>query len=133
MFAIPVTLAYKGEKVFSTLLGGICSFILVLLLVGIFTVQLYDLIAKPTFRATSTIEYISFDEKAKDLEFDMYTTNNTVAAAIFTSREDPASLDFRVQFLQYEVPTFIDHKAENAEKNYIPAVLCKDFYAEQIK
>ena len=80
LFAVQVSLTYKGMKQFNTLLGGCCSLLLILVLATYSAVTLHDLIAHPVLKNYSQHEFFSFASNT-----DMYnitTKNSTLAIMI---------------------------------------------------
>ena len=48
-FAVPVSLTYKGKKKFSTMVGGICSLVLILGFVAYSAVTMHTMIEDPVY------------------------------------------------------------------------------------
>ena len=49
LFAVPVSLTYKGQKAFNTILGGCCSLLLIIGFVTFIAVNLHQLLMNPVF------------------------------------------------------------------------------------
>ena len=53
LFAVPVSLTYKGKKRFNTLLGGLCSLLLLISFLTYSALTFHHLIAHPVLKSNS--------------------------------------------------------------------------------
>ena len=80
LFAVPISLTYKGEKKFSTRIGGCLSLILLLGFVAYSIVTLYDLINNPYLQENPETLYHSILENTE--AYNVTTNNSTLAVLL---------------------------------------------------
>ena len=119
LFAIPVQLNYKGRHSFTTLIGGCCSILLVLLSIALFIYSSIDFFNDPSFSSNASVSYITYSEETEP--YTMQTDKTTLAVRIRGSYPEEI---VRVRFTQAlnEEPYIIN----------IPAINCTDFFADEI-
>ena len=82
MFAMPVSLTYKGKRQFSTLLGGFCSLFLILVFMAYSAVTMHKLIVDPVFQMNNSMR--QFLDSANNTEFYNITTKESSLAVWIT-------------------------------------------------
>ena len=102
LFAVPVSLTYKGQRQFTTLLGGFFSLLIILSFLVFTAVSLHTHIVSPDFlQGNSVMTYFAYEDNTKT--FNISRSDSTVAIQILaigkggTSYYD-ASSDLRVVF-----------------------------------
>ena len=122
MFAVPVSLSYKGKSHFNTLCGGCFTLVLVLTFLSYSVISLHDLITNPVLKGNAQTSYFSSADNT-DI-YNITTTNSTLAVAIsnlYTADENTNKL-VRVVFKRI-TPFGLQ---------FIPTVNCSDFFAGEI-
>ena len=61
-FGVPVQLTYKGERFFTTAVGGCCSIMFVLTAIALFTVNAISFYRNPQFSQSESVSYISYND-----------------------------------------------------------------------
>ena len=80
LFAVPVSLTYKGKTRFSTLCGGFFSLIIILGFLAYSVMTLHELIVHPVLK--SNAERVYFSASGNTDVFNITTKNATIAVAI---------------------------------------------------
>ena len=118
LFAIPVQMTYKGERGFSSFIGGCCSIVFVLIVMALFGVYTHDFYMNPQFSSSASVSYITYDENT--LPYYLPAKRSTMAINL-GSNSLIIEEYLRVRFIQW-----------NAGLQEIQAVYCRDFFAEEI-
>ena len=131
LFAVPVSLTYKGQKAFNTILGGFCSLLLIIGFGTFITLDLHKVLTNPDFSETSTSLYASYQNSEP---YELNTLNQTVALSIYRSdmTNEETNSYFRVYFLT-EVQTLNADNTTTKVETPVAAVLCRDFYSAEIR
>ena len=122
LFGRPVGLAYKGQRTFTTLIGGCVSLVLVLSIIIGAIVRFRQIYYYPEFQALPA--EINFRKENLTLDFSV----NTVAVSVFVADSNQnytqaySNTKNRVSFEHYK----------NGSSYRINAVYSEDFYAKQI-
>ena len=121
MLGQPVSLTYKGNRLFQSCLGGIVTILLVLLIVAIFGQQLYD--------STHNLEYYGILGDNREIEgiygqkmMTINTDENNLAVRLSFRGLDPSGA-VRVVFTQ---------KFDNGTTTTVESVYCSDMYKDKI-
>ena len=77
LFAVPVSLTYKGKKRFNTLCGGCFSLFLILCFFSYAGISLHQLIKNPELQGNAEIMYYS---RTENTEFYNITTKDSTLA-----------------------------------------------------
>ena len=77
LFAVPVSLTYKGKTQFNTLCGGCFSLVIILMFVTYAGLSMHTLITKPVLKSNSQVKIVS--SATNDVEFTLDTKDTTVA------------------------------------------------------
>ena len=80
LFAVPVSLTYKGKKRFSTLFGGCFSLVLILVFATYAALTLHKMIVNPTLKNNSTKMFFSLVDNPET--YKIMTSNSTVAVRV---------------------------------------------------
>ena len=89
IFAIPITLTYKGDKEFTSIQGGIISIICSLTLVILGVTRLHDQYVNPVYDEDSNTKIFSYYTNQDS--YQLNTSNFTLAIAIVDSDADDGS------------------------------------------
>ena len=114
LFAVPVQLTYKGERGFSSCIGGCCSIIFVLTAVALFAYYSLQFHRDPQFSTSESVSYITYSTH-NDV-YSLEAKRNSMVGSMLKTTEDI----LRVRF--YQMP----------DSTPIQAVYCKEFFKEQI-
>ena len=136
IFAVNVQMTYKGSQKFNTLLGGSCTFTLVLAMIIAFPWLLVDQIKNPTYSGKQHIGYLGSTKET----YILMTTNNTLAGNIDQQLRTRVSSDntqqesFYLESLLRVTFTTTDKDAIDGDGNTGPiqAVRCADLYKSEI-
>ena len=60
LFGVPVQLTYKGERGFTSAVGGCCSLVFVMTAVALFVVYSLDFYHNPQFSSNESVNYITY-------------------------------------------------------------------------
>ena len=82
LFGLPVYLTYKGEKEFSTVLGGILSILLMLMFVGYSIDYIYKEFTDPSFNISRSEVIYNYYENTEADAIVLDTSLNTMAIAV---------------------------------------------------
>ena len=122
LFAVPVSLTYKGRSKFSTLLGGCFSLIIILVFLVYAVWLLQDLIFNPILKSNAELIYFSNSDNTEAYNI---TTRNATPAVLVSGRDLESDLEtnkfLRVVFLQVTPDGTV----------FLPAVHCTDFFADE--
>ncbi len=77
LFGVPVSLTYKNQKAFNTLLGGFCSLVLYLAFFVILTIMINDSLNNPLYDNFSTVTYKPYYDNSEPF---LLNTNQTTVA-----------------------------------------------------
>ena len=119
LFGRPVGLTYKGQRKFTTSIGGCISLILVLSIIAGAIIRFRQIYYYPEFQVLPA--EINFRKQNLTLDFSV----NTVAVSVFTEDSNNnytqaySNSKSRVSFVLYK----------NGDPQRIDAVYCEDFYA----
>ena len=80
LFAVPISLTYKGEKKFSTRIGGCFSLLLILGFIAYSITSLYHLIKNPYLQNNPESLYVSMLENSE--AYNVTTSNSTLAVLL---------------------------------------------------
>ena len=86
IFAIPITLTYKGDKEFQSIQGGIVSIICMLALIILGVIRLHDQQVNPVYDEDSNTRIFSYYTNQDSYELN--TSNFTLALAIFDPEKE---------------------------------------------
>ena len=120
LFGVPVQLTYKGERGFTSAVGGCCSIMLVLIAMLLFVTYSLDFYQNPQFSTSETVSYIDFTNGQE--AYYLPTNRTTVAVSISNVKYPHTSKYLRARFSQWDGNT--DTK--------VKAVYCSDFFADKI-
>ena len=70
-FAIPVKLTYKGQRQFTTLLGGCCTILMLLIICSMFGYNSWTHLKEPKFEQSTTNSYLSYNNN--EITYNMTT------------------------------------------------------------
>ena len=124
LFAVPVTLMYKNQKAFNTLLGGSCTLIMYVTFVTILGFMANEALRNPYYQSSSIKSFSPYYEN--DTPFLLNTSETTIAIQIKSDDALQAYVNhnFRVVFSAYS--------SETGDLTRISAAYCSDVYADQI-
>ena len=60
-FAIDFKLTYKGQRQFTTLMGGVCSIIMFLTILSMFLINFITLLRDPKFEQSASNSYLTYN------------------------------------------------------------------------
>ena len=125
LFAIPVQLTYKGERGFSSFLGGCCSIIFVLTVMALFGYYSHSFYKNPHFTSSASVSYITYDDETQP----HYLQTNRTTFALYPDSYYNHELEdsLRVRFYSYQ------EDDSGGDWTPIQAVYCRDFFADEIK
>ena len=77
LFSVPVQLTYKGERGFTSAVGGFCSIIFVLTAIALFTVYSLAFYRNVQFSSSASVNYIGYSDESEPY---VLPTNRTTMA-----------------------------------------------------
>ena len=121
LFAVPVSLTYKGKRRFNTLCGGCCSIFLLLSFTIYAVLDLFSLIVHPDLMGNVEKRYLSTVDN--DYMYNITTQNSTLAVRIV---EEVISMEEINKLMRV-----VFWRSNNGKLDFIPAVNCSDFFADK--
>ena len=118
LFAVPVSLTYKGKRFFGTLAGGCFSLLLIMLFLTDSIWRLHIMMVNPELKSSFTKIYFPYTDDATNL-YNITTLSSTLAVAVNSTRDDTNTI-LQVVFKQ--------GTPENPDGEFVPAVNCSDFF-----
>ena len=116
IYALPITLRYKGEKKFYTNFGALTSLFIILLVLGMAGVELQDTLLKTSSAVTSVTKL----EKEKDITERTPDAKNSFGFGFHIMMQNGTKLKIE-NFRRYITPKFVsyEYRWSAKEKTYI--------------
>ena len=77
LFGVPVQLTYRGERAFTSFIGGFCSIMFVLSVISTFVVYSRRFFDNPQFSSNASVNFITYGD---DQEVYSFPTERTTIA-----------------------------------------------------
>ena len=122
LFAVPVSLTYKGKTRFSTLCGGCLSFVIILTFVTYAVVSLYQEITSPVLTGNVQKTYFSWSDNEEF--YNITTLDSTLAVRVdgYTRSIAETNELLRVVFNRF---------TPDGGLEFVPTVNCSEYFANQ--
>ena len=130
LFAVPVSLKYRGKSKFGTQVGG-CLSLLIILLFSVYSgYTLYEMIVNPALQNNTIQQYFSNSDNTD--VYNITTLNSTIAINV-KSRGGKYNTNqyLRVVFLQFSKDDDPLTKEINSTQ-LIPTIDCTEFFDKEI-
>ena len=121
----------RGEEKLGTVCGGLCTLVILIMFFSLMAVNVVETLENPSFAQTNTVDYVSNSINAP--KFDIDTKNSTIALKINNGTIADTMETAKTLRILFLVQSRDGPGSGVPIITYPPAVLCKDFYAEEIE